>query len=305
MKLTRSLHPLLALVFALVLGLASLEAQAARMGGGKSMGRQNSGLTQRQAAPAQQAAPAPTQRPTPAPAAAGAKQPSRWGGILGGLAAGLGLAALFHALGFGEGLASFLGSVLMIALFALAAFWLFSLLRRRGTPQQAGNLQYAGNVRPDYDRNALGAETHLGQGLGGSATQPLGTPTGRSDLPADFDEAGFLASAKQHYTRLQQAWDAADLKALRTFTTPEMAEALGAELQSRGMAPNKTEVVTLDAHLLALEDQGSEWLASVEFSGLIREQTWGGASPVREVWNLVKPKHGSTGWLLAGIQQLN
>lgn len=306
MNLTRSLQPFLALVFALVLGLASIEAQAARMGSGKSIGRQNSALTQRQAAPTQQAAPAPTQRPTPEPAAASAKQPSRWGGILGGLAAGLGLAALFHALGLGEGLASFLGSVLMIALFALAAFWLFSLLRQRGAPQQAGHLQYAGNVRPDYDRNALGAESHLGSALSGGGSRSLEAAPGRSgDLPADFDAASFLASAKQHYTRLQQAWDAADLQALRTFTTAEMAEALAAELQTRGSEPNKTEVVTLDAHLLALEDQGSEWLASVEFSGLVCEQTWGGASPVREVWNLVKPKDGSTGWLLAGIQQLN
>ena len=84
-----------------------------------------------------------------------------------------------------------------------------------------------------------------------------------------------------------------------------MYEALAAELQQRGMTPNKTEVVTLEASLLALEESPAEYVASVEFSGLVREETWGGASPVREVWNLVKPRDGSSGWQLAGIQQLN
>ncbi|MGA8009813.1 MAG: Tim44 domain-containing protein, partial [Thiomonas sp.] len=68
---------------------------------------------------------------------------------------------------------------------------------------------------------------------------------------------------------------------------------------------NKTEIVTIEASLLDLEETPTEYLASVEFSGLVREETWGGASPIREMWNLVKPRNGSSGWQLAGIQQLN
>ena len=291
MKMTGLLRSVLAFGLMLTLALGAVDAQAKRMGGGKSMGRQSNAVTQREATPPQQAAPA-------------AKQPSRWGGILGGLAAGLGLAALFHALGFGGALASFLGSALMIGLLALAAFWIFNLLRRKSSAGKATQpLQYAGASSSNYAQAPLGVETQMPPQW---TQQAAGASTaGPSSIPADFDREGFLSSAKQHYTRLQQAWDASDLNSLRTFTTPEMYDALAAELQQRGMTPNKTEVVTLEASLLALEETPAEYVASVEFSGLVREETWGGASPVREIWNLVKPRDGSSGWQLAGIQQLN
>ena len=304
MKTTGLLRTLLTfgltLTLALGLALSAVDAHAKRMGGGKSMGRQSNAVTQREAAPPQQAVPGATRQQ--AAATPPAKQPSRWGGILGGLAAGLGLAALFHALGFGGALGSFLGSALMIGLLALAAFWIFNLLRRKSsTDKSAQPMQYAG-ASQGYAQAPLGVETHMpAQWTPGAGSQ---TASGAS-IPADFDRDGFLASAKQHYIRLQQAWDAADLNSLKTFATAEMYDALAADLQQRGMTPNKTEIVTLEASLLALEETPTEYVASVEFSGLVREETWGGASPVREVWNLVKPRDGSSGWQLAGIQQLN
>jgi predicted lipid-binding transport protein (Tim44 family) len=45
-------------------------------------------------------------------------------------------------------------------------------------------------------------------------------------------------------------------------------------------------------------------MASVEFSGLIREEPASGPTPFREVWNMSKPKDGSMGWLVAGVQAL-
>ncbi|MGC8702665.1 MAG: Tim44 domain-containing protein [Thiomonas sp.] len=300
MKTTGLLRRVLAFGLMLTLALGAMDAHAKRMGGGKSMGRQSNAVTQREAAPPQQAAPAAARQQAAATPAA--KQPSRWGGILGGLAAGLGLAALFHALGFGGALGSFLGSALMIGLLALAAFWVFNLLRRKSASKTSSPMQYAGGPSQGYAQAPLGVETHMpAQWSPTAASQAAGAPR----IPADFDRDAFLASAKQHYIRLQQAWDAADLNSLKTFTTSEMFEALSAELQQRGMAPNKTEIVTLDATLLDLEETPTEYVASVEFSGLVREETWGGASPVREAWNLVKPRDGSSGWQLAGIQQLN
>ena len=41
-------------------------------------------------------------------------------------------------------------------------------------------------------------------------------------------------------------------------------------------------------------------MASVEFSGMIREEPSAGPSPFREVWNMTKPGTGNTGWLVAG-----
>eukprot|EP01041_Mallomonas_annulata_P032709 gene32709-55230_t len=84
-----------ALGLALVLSLSGINAEAAkRLGGGKSFGKQSSNVTQREAKPATPAAPAAS------PAAAAPRKP--WGAMLGGLAAGLGLAWLASSLGMGE-----------------------------------------------------------------------------------------------------------------------------------------------------------------------------------------------------------
>jgi predicted lipid-binding transport protein (Tim44 family) len=60
----------------------------------------------------------------------------------------------------------------------------------------------------------------------------------------------------------------------------------------------------LEALLLGIEQLPGEYMASVEFSGLIREERSAGPSPFREVWNMTKPDNGSTGWLVAGVQAL-
>ena len=71
-----------------------------------------------------------------------------------------------------------------------------------------------------------------------------------------------------------------------------------------GASPNHTEVVMIEAHLLGIEEQASEYMASVEFSGMIREEPSAGPSPFREVWNMTKAKSGGSGWLVAGVQAL-
>ena len=66
-----------------------------------------------------------------------------------------------------------------------------------------------------------------------------------------------------------------------------------------------TDVVSLNADLLELATEKDRHWASVRFSGMMRETP--GTEPVgfAEVWNLVKPVDGSSGWLLAGIQQMH
>ena len=105
------------LVLVTVMALLGSDAEAARrLGGGKSVGQQSSNVTQRDAAPGApaQGAASPAQKTAPAaPAAAAPKRP--WGAMLGGLAAGLGLAWLASSLGLGEGF----GQILMFALLAI------------------------------------------------------------------------------------------------------------------------------------------------------------------------------------------
>ena len=291
------------LVLGISLVLASTlfvaEAQAKRMGGGKTLGRQNSGLLQRQ-----QATPAPAAAPrqSAAPTATSPRPANRWGGLLGGLAAGIGLAALFHAFGLGAGLASFVMALLIAGLAVVAGMFLLRLSRRSGatsTPQPAGM------PRGAYDAAQLGPESYLPPQRFEGTQAPAAKATAiQGAIPADFDQRAFLNKAREHYYQLQKAWDAGDLHGIESYSTPELFAQLKSEIEQRGGAQNQTDVVTLEAVLLDLQELGGEYLASVEFSGLVREESWGGAQPVREVWNLVKPVSGNGGWLLAGIQQL-
>jgi predicted lipid-binding transport protein (Tim44 family) len=154
-----------------------------------------------------------------------------------------------------------------------------------------------------FDSSAINpapvAGSMIGSGLLGS--QSWG-------VPADFDTDGFLKSAKANFVSLQAAWDKSDIAALRVMMTDTMLKEIQAQLAERevhtGGPANQTEVVMIEAHLLGIEDLGGDYMASVEFSGMIREEPSAGPSPFREVWNMIKPKNGSSGWLVAGVQAL-
>jgi predicted lipid-binding transport protein (Tim44 family) len=113
-----------------------------------------------------------------------------------------------------------------------------------------------------------------------------------------------LQLARLSFVQLQAAWDRADLRALGALTTEALLEELRDQLERRGPAPNCTEVVALDARLLALEDLRDALVASVEFSGLIRERMDEAAAPFRELWLLANVKRSGAGWRLARVQSL-
>jgi predicted lipid-binding transport protein (Tim44 family) len=303
----------------------SLDADAQRrLGGGMSFGKPSPTLQQRQATPPkqqtpQQAAPA-TQPAAAGAAAAGAtRAASPWRGALMGLAAGLGLAALASWLGFGEAFAM----VLMVALLALVAMVAFSYFARRMRPAQPA---YPGGQQPPATWHGAGGPSFnpvprepapntmartaarapvVGAKPGSAMDELLRGGRGIDEpwgIPADFDSEGFLKHARSYFGRLQGAWASNNLDELAEFTTQDMFTALTHELRARG-AVDSAEVVTLDARLLGMEHDAQEHLASVRFTGTMRVD--GELESFDEVWNLAKPADGKTGWLLAGIQQLN
>ena len=297
----------LAIALASVMLLAVEVAEAKRLGGGSSFGRQSSSVTQRQATPSQTAT-APKQQAQPG-TAAGAAQPARnrWLAPLAGIAAGLGLAALASHLGLGEEL----GSLMLIMLMVFAAFMVYRVIAARRAAQSGPALQGAypnGNVGSEASvRYAPLPDQPSGSGQP-SVVQPaaLSAPAaGPWGVPADFDVEGFVRNAKVQFVRLQTAYDSADLNDLRDFTSPEMFAELRLQIHERGAASNRTDVVRLDAELLGVETSAGDHLASVRFHGLVRESESAPAQEFDEVWNLAKPLDGSSGWVLAGIQQLN
>lgn len=281
----------IALTMALSLGLAAGDAEAKRLGGGRSIGMQR-----QMNAPAPKAPPtaAPVQQAAPtAPAAAVPQtQPKRsWMGPLAGLAAGLGLAALASHFGFGEELASLM-LMALLAFVVIAAVGFF-MRRRMEAPRPA----LAGMPGMQYSAERVEPVNHsLGSTDGGTASRAAA-------IPAGFDVAGFVRNAKVHYLRLQAANDAADLDDIRSFTTPEMFAEIKMEIDERGGAAQETDVIALEAEVLEVIEEANRYVASVRFTGQIREDK-GPITPVDEIWHLVKPRDGSGGWVLAGIQQL-
>ncbi|KWE99193.1 hypothetical protein WL82_22115 [Burkholderia ubonensis] len=297
---------------------ASLDAEARRMGGGRSIGRQNSTVTQRQATPPaqqpmQQAAPSQAQRANPAaPAPTAQPNRSRWLGPIAGLAAGLGIAALLSHFGLGGAFASMMSNLIVIALLAAIGIWLirkFMNRRRSNEPAYSvgGSASASGSYSqgPSFQAGNGSSYANEAQGVfgGGTAGAAAGAAAAPLQVPAGFDTEAFLRSAKVYFVRLQAAWDQGNLADIREFTTPEMFAEIKIDLDSRGNEANQTDVVQLDAELVAIEDRGIEQSASVRFHGLIREAANAPAAPFDEVWNLAKS--GGQGWLLAGIQQLN
>lgn len=124
-------------------------------------------------------------------------------------------------------------------------------------------------------------------------------PSAAIALPAGFDHDTLLAELRRQFIMLQAAWDRREVEVLRALTTPEMLSELCTELPDCHGAPNRTEVITLHAKLLGFDDVGSAYLASVEFSGIIRECDEAGAVPFRELWMLARAKHDAEGWRLA------
>jgi predicted lipid-binding transport protein (Tim44 family) len=312
---------LIAVFAATTIGIA--DAEAKRMANGKSVGKQApSGVMQRDATPsspagASPAGPTATPSAPVAPSAAAAARPAapaaatgakRWLGPLAGLAAGLGLAALASHLGFGDELASFM----MIALLAVAAIVVVRLIMsRRAASQQRPT--FAGAT--PYAYTGLGQEASVPNyqpvpASAASREQPMDVvraaaqPVVSAAVPEGFDAEGFVRNAKVYFVRLQAAFDAGDTADLREFTSPEMFAELKLEIDERNGAPNQTDVITLEARLLGVETGSSEHLASVRFSGTLREQPDASPEAFDEVWNFERPAAGTGGWVLAGIQQL-
>ncbi len=113
----------------------------------------------------------------------------------------------------------------------------------------------------------------------------------------------YLKQAKEQFVRIQGVWDSGDTERLREYLIDDLIVELKPQLTERQGAAHRTEVVLLNAEMLGIEAVSDGHLASVRFSGMLREE------PERrsllrfeEVWNLFKPTQG--GWLLAGIQQI-
>ncbi|GAB1577415.1 Tim44 domain-containing protein [Bordetella petrii] len=301
----------------------SFDAEARRMGGGSSIGRQSTNITQQRQAVTPSTATTTNRSTAPATGAAAGTAAagtaaksgmSRWLGPIAGIAAGLGIAALLSHLGLSGAFAEFLSSMLLIALVVFAVMFIVRRLRGAG-PRHATQGAYGPGAAREASqqqsqstwRQAMqpsAAPAPATAPAAASAAAPL-SAAGAADnwyIPGDFNTTEFLKHAKDQFVRIQAIWDSGDTDRLREFLTDDLIAELKQQLAERGATPNKTEVVLLNAELLGIETVSDGHLASVRFSGMLREAPGTEAFRFEEVWNLFKPEQG--GWLLAGIQQI-
>ncbi len=265
-------------------GLIAFDAEARRMGGGKSFGKQRHTLNQ-------QAAPRPTQPPASAPTPASG---NKWGGALAGLAAGGLLAALFMGGAF-EGINMM--DIIMLALLMGVIFFIIRMMRKPRMEESTRSMQYSSMRTNNHDNTTQPFEA--GAANNSSADyQP--------NIPADFKVQPFIRNAKLSFIRLQAAHDIGDVNDIREYTTPEMLAEISMQISERGDTQQKTEVMFLDAHLLDAETNDDIAIASVRFTGQLRDVPDGEPEDYDEIWHVQKDlKDSDTGWLLAGIQQVS
>ena len=323
--LASRLMTLMLAVVCTAVAVAPMDAEAKRLGSGRASGMQRqmpakqadtsppaspnnatNNATNNAAARPNQAAPANA-------AAAAAAQPATrsWRGPIAGLAAGLGLAALASPFGFGEELGNFMMMALLAVVAMVAIGWI--MRRMRGGAAAAGNgpqLAGAGAPFPQRAPEPVAPQAPMardsfaagGMGIGpGAGAGGAVASTASAAAPAGFDAAGFTRIAKMIFIRMQAANDEANLDDLRKFTTPELFASLRLDLQERGTARQQTDVMQLDAEVEDTAQEQGQWVVSVRFHGLIREEIDQGAQPFDELWHLVKPLDDSRDWAIAGI----
>ncbi len=302
-----------------------------RFGGGQSSGLQRDSVKRDVGTPPKpatppQAAPAAAAPGAPPVAAAPASGMRKWLGPLAGLAAGGLLASMLMGHGF-DGLKIL--DMLLMAGIAFAAFMVIrAFLRKRAASaiDSPNNMQYAGAgaaynpsqpapveaQRTAYapapvQTNGRIIAPEIGSRLadGNASMSQIEAATHNPRIPADFDVAPFERQAEVAFIRLQAANDAKDLNDIRDFTSPEMFAEISLQLKSRGDAVQRTEVVTLSVNVLEVVNEENRAIASVRYTGTIREDAGALPEAFDEVWHVAKNLNdaGAT-WKLAGIQQL-
>ncbi len=310
--------PSFILMLGLFFGLFTISqvAEAKRFGGGKSFGYSKS-VPSKSFNKSAQTTPKDTSKQ--GAASTGSKSRAGMMGVLGGLAAGGLLAALFMGDGF-EGI-----QILDILLLVLLAFVLFKLFRyfmARSQSRQPAysapepSVQYKTPVREEAVSTPIAVDAPVEKVAQPQNAQEQTSIFGSNLMdevdkdavmaakaPEWFQADAFLEGAKTHFVALQKAWDSADLSEIEAYCTPELFRALQQEMVSLKAGNNHTVVDTLDAEIAAMAIEGDYFIVSIRFTGFIKESLDSDAHAFNEVWHIRRLVNNEGLWQVAGIQQ--
>lgn len=276
----------LSIALALCVGLTlSLDANAKRMGGGKTFGSAPTHQT-RQAQPNTPAATptAPGRQPA---AASGA---SRWLGPLAGLAAGGLLASMFMGDGF-QGM-----QIFDFLIIALIAFVIFRFIAARKRQQQGHQPAMAGGP---FQREMPQQQAPI---FGGSAA-PSAVAQRAFNAPSWFNEERFIEAGREHFMSLQQHWDAAEMDKIAEFVTPQMLSFLKEERASLGDGFQSTYIDNLQVQLDGIDELADKTVATLTFNGVSKTSRFDQGEVFSESWRMERANGDDQPWLVAGIRQ--
>ena len=270
---------------ALCLGLTlSLDANAKRMGSGKSFGAAPSHQTSQ----SRQAAPSATAAAPMAGKAAATSGASKWLGPLAGLAAGGLLASMFMGDGF-QGMQIF--DMLIIALIAFLAFrFIASRRKQQAQPAMAGGVPYQRDMPQSAPASIFGGSSAA------SGKAPI-------KAPAWFNETSFVNAGREHFLSLQQHWDANEMDKIAEFTTPQLQAFLQKERADLGDAFQSTYIDNLEVQLDGLDDQADKTIATLTFSGIEKTSRFDQGEAFSESWRMERAHGDNQPWLIAGMRQ--
>ena len=286
-KPNRIIISFLLISFFSLLALESSEAR--RMGGGRSFGKMPP--IKRQAT----TPPRATENVNPKNVPNAAASKSGGMGMLGGLAAGLGLVALASYLGIGGELMG----LLVILGICLLCFIAFRVFFSRGLARMA----LAGDSPERFAQNRVEERS---ENITTRDNEGVQCANGNFEWEIPEKEK-FLEVAKSQFIELQEHWSSGDLRRLENFCTGDLMEHLSREFKEKDRVYSDLSVVKLNAYL-----EGSKTLKKesgltvsevyIRFNGLMRDSE---SLPIKfnEVWTLQKTNSSSQGWLLAGIFQ--
>lgn len=256
------------IIVILTFGLVIHEASAKRFGGGRSFGVQRSSNSLMSPQVYKNKSTVGKQTNT-----------SKWGGVLGGLLIGGLLASLLMGHGLGSALLSWLAVGLVI-------FLIVGLMRRK--------------MNPDWQsaQSSITSQTKFNGMNDFFTSKSSATFANATD---EFNPEDFLREAKVTFLRLQAAYDQKNKEDIMAFTSPQVFAEIEMQLTERGDEPNKTEVIDLEAKLLDVSEQTNTILASVRFTGFVKENT-DLPVPLDEIWHF-RQFANNKNWVVEGIQQ--
>lgn len=270
------------------------QAEAKRFGGG-GFGKtfKTSPFASKKATPAKK-----DQQQQPA----GQKKSGLMGGLMGGLLAGGIFAALLGSGAFED---IQVMDMIIIALLAFLAFKLFKGFMSSRQPAQPRMASDGGNQHSHHferPRDAGAGQTNVGEEETKIQSTTFNQDEVPFNLPAGFDQQGFIEGSLSHYRTVQESWNKGELDVIKEYVSPELFAALSQQRNKLTQSP-KTDVVDLKAEIVRADQAGDSAEISILFRGICKDELEKTQEGIFDIWHLQRDLNTENAdWVIVGIE---